>query len=125
MVNVERAAKIAANIKLLQGEVAEREEAIENYKSALAEELGIGADETVGNPETGFFSIKTFVGGAYNEAFLKKEHPELWAKAAEHVEAKKIITSAVAKAHLSPEDYKLAQKPHSKTTVLVELLGDE
>lgn len=117
----ERAKTLARQIKLHQIERDELDEAIEYKKAALAELLGTAEGLTVGDRDTGFFKIDVFQGATFNESYGKKTRPDLWEKAKVTKEA---VTSASAKAVLTPEEYALFQKPHEKTTVKVEFLTD-
>lgn len=117
----ERAKNLARKIKLLQIERDERDEAIENMKTTLAELLGPTEALTIGDRDSGFFKVDVYQGATFNEAYGKKGHPELWDKAKV---TKETVTSASAKAALTPEEYALFQKPHEKTTVKIEFLSD-
>jgi hypothetical protein len=126
------AAKIARKIKQAQAEVAELEEYINNLKSEEAGILGIDPDdlhahreEIVGDAENGYLKVVAYTHKQFNEAWGRKEHPELWEKLA--VE-KKVLDSATFKAAIAAkratdEDYELFQKP-GKITVKVEALKD-
>lgn len=117
----ERAKALARQIKLHQIERDELDEAIEFKKAALAELLGPTEALTVGDRDSGFFKVDVYQGATFNEAYGKKARPDLWEKAKVTKEA---VTSASAKAALTPEEYALFQKPHDKTTVRVEFLSD-
>lgn len=119
----QRKAKIARQIVGLQAEVAERLEAIDNLKAKLAELVGETTEPAVlGDADNGFQLVTVFTGKAFNEAYGKKNAPELWEQ---HAETKKVLTSARAKDVLTDEEYARFQKPNTKTTVKVELAGDE
>lgn len=117
----ERAKALARQIKLHQIERDELDEAIEFKKAALADLLGPTEALTIGDRDHGFFKVDVYQGATFNEAYGKKGHPELWDKAKV---TKETVTSASAKAALTPEEYALFQKPHDKTTVRVEFLTD-
>lgn len=117
----ERATALARQIKLHQIARDELDEAIEFKKAALADLLGPTEALTVGDRDSGFFKVDVYQGATFNEAYGKKARPDLWDKAKVTKEA---VTSASAKAVLTPEEYALFQKPHDKTTVKVEFLTD-
>jgi len=118
----QRKAKIARQIVALQAEIAERAEAVDNLKAKLAELVGETTEPyVVGDNDNGYQLITVYKGKAFNEAFGKKNQPELWAK---HAEEKKVLTSARAKSVLTEEEYALFQKPNDKTTVKVELADE-
>ena len=112
----EQIVNIGNKITVLQSEVADRLEAIENLKTKLAENLPHNEEQLVGD-----FKVNIFLGKKFDEAFGKKTQPQLWEK---YAEEKKVLTSALAKAKMDPEEYALFQKPNSKTTVTVSLRED-
>lgn len=117
----DQTAKIARQLKLLQLEIAEKQEAVENLKLSLQNGLGEVKDEIVGDTVNGFFSVTVRQGAAFNEAYLKKNNPEAWERAKV---TKEVVTSASAKSALTADEYAEGQKPHDKFTVIVELLED-
>lgn len=117
----ERAKALTRQIKLHQIERDELDEAIEYKKAALAELLGSAKGLVIGDRDSGFFKVDVFKGATFNESYGKKARPDLWDKAKV---TKETVTSASAKAVLTPEEYALFQQPHEKTTVKVEFLTD-
>lgn len=117
----ERVKNLARQIKLHQIDRDELDETIEFKKAALADLLGSAEGLVVGDRDSGFFKVDVFQGATFNEGYGKKANPELWNKAKV---TKETVTSASAKAVLTPEEYALFQKPHEKTTVKVEFLTD-
>jgi hypothetical protein len=123
MVDIDTQKKVTSysnKITALQAEVAELLEGIDNLKQKVAELLGDG-EHTYGDGEH-FYKMTSGTGKLYNEAFGKKNAPELWE---EFAEPTKVLTSAIAKARLSAEQYALFQKPNSKKTIKIELLEDK
>lgn len=123
--NNETAAKIARRIVTIQAEQAELEEAIQNLKGKLAEVLPEG-DNVVGDNEQGFLKVVVYQSKQFNEAYGKKNHPELWEK---HAVNKRVLDSATAKAAIKAEEmtedeYALFQKPSDKKSVKIELVDD-
>jgi len=117
----ELAAKVARQIIALQSEVAERLEAIENLKAKQASWFELG-DHIVGDPDNGYQKVTVYQSKAYNEAYGKKNHKDLWEK---YAVPTKTLTSAQAKAALSADEYALFQKPSDKLSVKIELMESE
>lgn len=107
-------------IKQLQAEVAEYNEAIENLKETVANNLPVG--ETILADEDGT-ELKAIIyqSKQYNEAWGKKRRPDLWTA---HAVTKLVLDSATAKKELSEEEYAEFQKPSDKVSVKVEVVND-
>lgn len=121
MVDEALALRAAKKIKQLQAEVAQYLEAIENLKATVAKNLPVG-DTILYDPETEE-SLKATVYTAkqYNEAYGKKNRPDLWTA---HAVTKLVLDSATAKKELTPEEYAEFQKPSDKVSVKVEVVND-
>lgn len=111
----ERAAKIADQIIILQAEIEEREEAVKNLKNKLASFYEPGEYTESGR------KITVYHHKAINEAFAKKNEPELYKKA---LVTKEVFNAAGAKAALTEEEYARVQKVSPELSVRVELLED-
>lgn len=113
--NRDTAVKIADNIIILQAEIAEREEAIKNYKAKLAEWFEPG--EYVLDDR----KVTVYYHKAINEAYAKANEPELYEKA---LVTKEVFNAAGAKKNLSEEEYARVQKVSTEPSVKIELLDD-
>lgn len=121
--NMERVAEIGRKIKALQAQQEDIVEAIENLKAKELELLdGIEGDYIVGDNDNGFLKINIYQSKTYNEAWGKKNAPELWEKFAEEV---RVLTSARAKDKMTPEEYANFQKASAKKSVKVEVINDD
>lgn len=117
----ERKAGIARKIKGLEAQIEELEEARDNLKETLGTLVGEG-EETVGDNENGWLKVTSYLGKKYDEAYGKRNAPELWEKHAVEV---RVLPSATAKAKLTEEEYARFQKPNSKRTVKVEVINND
>jgi len=107
-------------IKQLQADKDEIEEAIENYKDVVINNLPVG-ETTLGNDEDGWLKATVYQSKRFDEAYGKKQAPELWEQ---HAVSQRVLTSKVAKEKLDEDQYALFQKPSSKLSVVVEALND-
>lgn len=113
----ERAAKLVDNIIQLQADRDEIIEAIENQKRKLAELYDNQPGEFVEDGR----KIMTYFGKRIDEAYAKKNEPELYKKA---LVTKEVFNAAGAKAALTEEEYARVQKVNDKITVVVDLVED-
>lgn len=115
-----RAAAAARKIKELQAQIAELTEAVENLKAKeveyFHEEQG---DHIVGSNEEGFLKVVIYQSKTFNEAWGKKQRPDLWEKAAIDI---RLVNSTSAKLYLDEEEYAVFQKPSAKLSVKVEVV---
>lgn len=120
MTDVERALAAAKKIKELQAQIADLTEAVENLKAKEVEYFeSEQGDHIVGDNDGGFLKVTIYQSKTYNEAWGKKQAPELWAEFAESVT---VLTSARAKDKLDKEQYELFQKPSAKLSVKIEVI---
>lgn len=113
---VEQRVKIAGNIKVLQSEIAEREEAIDNLKAKLAEDLGIGEFAE------GDFLVTVYQSKAFNAKLAEQTlSPERWEAISTPT---RVTTAAQAKKVLTEEEFASVQKASDKTSVKVEMRED-
>jgi hypothetical protein len=116
----ERANAAARKIKELQAKRDELDEQIEDYKQFIANNLPKG-ESVLGDEDTGFVKVTVYQSKQYNEAYGKRNHPELWDQYAVTIRA---LPSAEAKKAMPPEEYELFQKPSDKISVKVEVIND-
>lgn len=117
---LERAYSASKRIAQLQAEIAEREEEVENLKQFVANLVPTG-ETMLGDEERGYIKAVVIEGKMFNEAWGKKQRPDLWEK---YAVAKFVLDSATAKKVLSEEEYAVFQKPNNKTTVKIEVQHD-
>lgn len=115
-----RAERAMRKIKDYQSQIADIEEAIDNLKDVVIGNLPSG-ETILGNPEKGFVKATVYRARQFNEAYGKKNRPDLWEKAAETM---KVVNSTLAKKRLDPEEYAAFQKPSEKMSVKVETIND-
>src|SRR5690242_12591204 len=104
-------------IKQLQSDQAEIEEAIQNLKDVVAANLPLG-ETVLGDENNGYLKAVVYQAKQFNEAYGKKERPDLWEKAAVQT---KVLTSARAKEVFGDQsaEYAAFQKPSAKVSVKV------
>lgn len=117
---LDRVFNAAARVKELQAEVDERLEEIENLKSFIANNIPEG-ETLLGDDERGFIKAQVYTSKQFNEAWGKKNHPEVWEKYAEPVFK---LDSTIARKKMTEEEYALFQKPSEKTSVKLEVVND-
>jgi hypothetical protein len=116
MATTEEVQRALTKIKQLQAEVEETEEAIKNLKGFVAVNTGEGEHEV------GHFKVTVYKYKKFDEAYGKRNAPELWEQFA--VE-RRVLDSKTAKAKLDEDQYALFQKASNDLSVKVELLPDE
>lgn len=107
--------RTVVKIMELQSQAADIDQAIKNYKKFISDNAPEGI-----NPY-GEFKVEVYTYKKYDEAYGKKNNPELWA---EHAVEKRVLDSATAKRVLSEEDYAKFQKPSADKSVKVSFLDD-
>jgi hypothetical protein len=118
----EQRAKLVARINELASEIADLEEARDNYKATLAADLGLTEkSEIIGTEETGYNEVDVYRSKKFDSAYLKKQNPQAWDKAATAVLT---VTSAHAKEVLTPAEYAQGQKVSDKISVVIRPLND-
>lgn len=112
----EQIVKISGNIEVLQSEIADRQEAIDNYKATLAEAQGLG-EHLVGD-----YRITNYISKQFQAKLAEKVlPPERW----EAISVPARTTSAALAAKvLTDEEYALCQKVSDKVSVKVERRED-
>lgn len=121
--NEELALKIVHKIELLQSEIADREEAVENYKSKLDELLGDAQGEVIGNPNDGFYEYSSYLGKQFNAKQAEQVLPhERWLAASK---ATRTTTSAQAQKVLTDKEFALCQKQNSKKTIVIKRVDND
>lgn len=117
---LDRAFDAARRVKELQAEAERIAEEIENLKQFVANNVPLG-ETLLGDEEHGHIKVQVYRSKAFNEAFGKKTHPELWQK---YAEPRFVLDSTLAKKVMPPEEYELFQKVSDKTSVKLEVVNE-
>jgi hypothetical protein len=109
----EQVVRAAAKIKQLQSDIADNEEAVRNLKRFIAD------NTPEGTTTQGDYKIEVYTYKKFDEAYGKRQNPELWA---EHAVEKRVLDSATAKRVLTEDEYALFQKPSADKSVKVDFV---
>jgi hypothetical protein len=119
---MERAAQVARKIKELQAQADEIAEAIKNLKAKEVEIFHDEGDYIVGDNEGGFLQVTVYQHKTFNEAYGKKQRPDLWEKAKITQE---VVTSTSAKLYLDEDEYAVFQKPSADLSVKINVIDND
>lgn len=111
-------ANAARRVIELQAEIAEREEAIENYKQYIIDNTNEG--EQVVQDDTGNrFKVNVYTYRRFDANYGKSQRPDLWEK---YAQPKFTLDAKTAKSLMSEEEYAAFQRVSDKRSANIEIL---
>lgn len=119
MVDQESLGNAARRIIELQAEIAEKQEAVENYKQFIADNATEDVQIVPSNGQ--LFKVNTYVYRRFDANYGKAQRPDLWEKYAQPTVT---LTAAQAKKVMSDEEYAAFQRVSDGRSVSIELLDE-
>lgn len=113
-------ANAARRIIELQAEIAERQEAVENYKQFIADTV-TEPEQVVQDDRGNLFKVNRYTYRRFDANWGKFQRPDLWEK---YATSKPVLTAADAKKRMTEEEYAAFQKVSDKPSVTIETLAD-